>query len=114
MFYYCVMEKITTFSKRLKTIMDLKGISVAKIVQDLGITKSLMSKYLSGKVEPRQDRFDQLARYFNVTHGWLMGYDCDMYSNELRSKMMKLIETLTTDQLLKLYDFITRMMEDEQ
>ena len=94
--------------------MDLRGVSVAKMVTDLEISKSLISKYLSGKVEPRQDRFDQIARYFNVSHGWLMGYDCEMYSSDIKSQIIKLIETLNTDQLLQLYDFIKQLTEEKK
>ena len=108
------MEKISSFSKRLKILMDLRGVSVAKMVTDLEISKSLISKYLSGKVEPRQDRFDQIARYFNVSHGWLMGYDCEMYSSDIKSQIIKLIETLNTDQLLQLYDFIKQLTEEKK
>lgn len=108
------MEKISSFSKRLKILMDLRGVSVAKMVADLDISKSLISKYLSGKVEPRQDRFDQIARYFNVSHGWLMGYDCEMYSSDIKSQIIKLIETLNTDQLLQLYDFIKQLTEEKK
>lgn len=114
MFYYLIMEKISSFSKRLKILMDLRGVSVAKMVTDLEISKSLISKYLSGKVEPRQDRFDQIARYFNVSHGWLMGYDCEMYSSDIKSQIIKLIETLNTDQLLQLYDFIKQLTEEKK
>lgn len=114
MFYYVVMQKVSSFSQRLKLLMDLRGVSVSKMVIDLGITKSLISKYLSGKVEPRQDRFDQIARYFNVSHGWLMGYDCEMYSSDIKSQIIKLIETLNTDQLLRLYDFIKKLLEEKQ
>ena len=105
------MEKISTFSKRLRMLMDLRGVSVSRIVHDLEISKSLMSKYLSGKSAPRQDRFDQLARYFNVSHGWLMGYDCEMYSSDVKSQIIKLIETLNTEQMLELYDFIKKLLE---
>ena len=113
MFYYVLMEKISSFSKRLKILMDIRGVSVANMVEDLDITKSLMSKYLSGKVEPRQDRFDQIARYFNVSHGWLMGYDCEMYSSDIKSQILKHIETLDTDQLMSLYDFIKKLIEEK-
>lgn len=108
------MEKVSTFSKRLRLLMDIRGVSVSKMVQDLGLTKSLMSKYLSGKVEPRQDRFDEIARYFSVSHGWLMGYDCEMYSNDVKSQILKLIETFNTEELLELYGYIKKILEDKK
>lgn len=39
------------------------------------LNKSDLSQYVSGKVEPNQDKLFILARALNVNEAWLMGYD---------------------------------------
>ena len=39
------------------------------------MNKSDISQYVSGKVEPNQDKLFVLSLALNVSEGWLMGYD---------------------------------------
>lgn len=46
------------------------------LVNDLGIPKSAMSQYLSGKSQNMDSkRLYSIAKYLNVSEAWLMGYD---------------------------------------
>ena len=65
------------FSKRLADSMELNGKKQIDVVRDLGIPRSAMSQYLSGKFEPKKERIYQLSEYFGVTPEWLMGYTND-------------------------------------
>ena len=49
------------FSKRLADSMELNGKKQIDVVRDLGISRSAMSQYLSGKFEPKKDRIYQLS-----------------------------------------------------
>ena len=42
------------------------------------MNKSDISQYVSGKVEPNQDKLYVLAKALNVSEAWLMGYDVPM------------------------------------
>lgn len=68
---------LNIFSKRLADSMELNGKKQIDVVRDLGIPRSAMSQYLSGKFEPKKDRIYQLSEYFGVTPEWLMGYTND-------------------------------------
>lgn len=77
----------TTTSKRLSQIMSeqhLKQVDIldkAKpICEKYGVklSKSDLSQYVSGKVEPGQDKLAVLGAALNISEAWLMGYDVPM------------------------------------
>ena len=87
----------STFGKRLKEIMQLRGKRQADVAFETGIPKSALSQYLSGKFEAKQDRIYVLSRYFNVSEAWLMGCDVPMnrsISEEANDKMKDYISKL--------------------
>lgn len=71
-------------SSRLKAIMyqrNLKQVDILEMVQpyckkyDIKMNKSHISQYVSGKVEPSQDKLVILGMALNVSEAWLMGFD---------------------------------------
>lgn len=64
-----------TFAKRLRTIMDEKGLRQAELCMRTGIGKSAMSQYLHGAFIPKQEKVHVIAKALGVSEGWLMGYD---------------------------------------
>lgn len=100
------MKKITNFSQRLQFLLDINSMSATSFAQKLGISKSLISRYLSERARPRQERLDEIARYFNVSHAWLMGYDCEMYEDDIKNKIIKALEKLSQSEMLEIYSLI--------
>lgn len=77
------MTKATT-AERLRQLMDERNLKQADIIAkcdplckkyDVKITRSGLSQYISGKVQPGQDKLAILAQALNVDAAWLMGYD---------------------------------------
>jgi len=68
------MEKVST-ADRLKELMAARDVKQVDIISSTGITKGALSSYISGRYEPKQDNIYLLAKYFNVSEAWLMGYD---------------------------------------
>ena len=77
------MKKETT-SIRLKSLMDsrgLKQVDILKLTEPLckqyGIkmNRSDISQYVSGKVEPSQEKLVILGMALDVNEAWLMGFD---------------------------------------
>lgn len=64
--------------KRLLFLRNKYGLSDTEFAEKIGVPKSSMSMYLSGKRKMRQDRIAIVARIFNVSEAWLMGYDVSM------------------------------------
>lgn len=85
------MKELTT-SDRLKQIMSersLKQVDILKACEPyceehgVQIKKNDLSQYVSGKIEPRQDKLSILGLALNVNEVWLMGYDVPAGRDEL-------------------------------
>lgn len=80
------MKKYNT-SDRLLQIMkqrNLRQIDILNLTRpyclqyDVKMNKSDISQYVSGKVEPNQDKLAVLGMALNLNEAWLMGYDVPM------------------------------------
>lgn len=77
------MDRVST-ADRLKQIMEernLRQVDILNLVlpicakYDVKMNKSDVSQYVSGKVEPSQEKLVVLGMALNVTESWLMGFD---------------------------------------
>ena len=77
------MKRFTT-SQRLRQIMEERNLKQVDILNkvlpycakfDVKMNKSDISQYVSGKVEPIQDKLVMLGMALGVTEAWLMGFD---------------------------------------
>lgn len=68
-------EKITPCSIRIKEAMNDKGIKQIEIAKALNVSRSTISMYCSGKIEPKRDMIYKLANILSVNPAWLMGLD---------------------------------------
>lgn len=77
------MKKENT-SIRLKKLMsdrNLRQVDILNLtipycnIYGVKMNKSDISQYVSGKVEPNQDKLAVLGMALNVNEAWLMGYD---------------------------------------
>lgn len=106
-----------TTAQRLRQIMDDRGLKQADIIRmsepfcdryNVKLSKSALNHYVSGKVEPRQDKLSVLSYALGVSEAWLMGFDVPMErttpipgvaKDERKARMVKLFDRLTeTDQ----------------
>lgn len=76
--------KISNISARLKKIMtdnNMRQVDILKRVEpycqiyNIKMNKSDLSQYVSGKVEPSQDKLVILSMALNVSEAWLIGFD---------------------------------------
>lgn len=86
-----VLIKPESTAMRLKYLMGLHGYKQIDIVNlckpycdqyNVKMNKSDISQYVSGKVEPNQDKLFVLGNALNVSEAWLMGYDVPMERQE--------------------------------
>lgn len=75
------MEKygrVESVPNRLRKAMDISGKTQADLVRETEISKGTLSRYLSGKFEPKQIAINKLAVALNVSEMWLWGCDVPM------------------------------------
>lgn len=85
---------VSNFSNRLNEALKIKGVKPAEIARrseflynsgkiNKPLTKPLLSNYLKGTYEAKQDNLYALSLILNIDEAWLMGYDVPMKkSNE--------------------------------
>ena len=88
--------KISSSSIRLKEIMEKQNLKQIDILNktlpfcekyNVKMNKSNISQYVSGKVEPSQDKIMVLSMALGVTESWLMGFGGD--ETEGKAKVSK-------------------------
>lgn len=88
------MKRKTT-SERLKQIMEERNLKQVDILNlslpicakyDIKMNKSDISQYVSGKVEPSQEKLVVLGLALNVTESWLMGFDVSPHRKDSKTQ----------------------------
>lgn len=68
-------ELVSTFKDRLREGIDYAGLTQSELARRSGIHRAIISDYVRGKYEAKQDKLYELAKVLNVSEAWLMGYD---------------------------------------
>lgn len=63
------------FRKRLKEMMEERGMRQTDLAAKAGIDKSLISSYVVGRYEPKDENLQALAKALDRDAMWLAGYD---------------------------------------
>ena len=71
-------ERVESVAIRLRKAMNISGKTQADLVRETGIGKSNLSRYISGKFDPKSDTVYKLANALNVAEMWLWGCDVPM------------------------------------
>lgn len=64
--------------RNLRQVDILERVKPFCIKYDIKMNKSDLSQYVSGKVEPSQEKLVVLGMALNVSEAWLMGFDVPM------------------------------------
>ena len=68
-----MVEKVAQFKYRLRLAIDKSGLSQAAVARKAGIRRQIISDYLKGKYEAKQENIYRLAKALDVNEAWLMG-----------------------------------------
>lgn len=103
------MKELTT-SDRLKQIMSERGLKQVDILEackpyceryGVQLKKNDLSQYVSGKVEPKQDKLSILGMALNVNEVWLMGYNVPAGRKELEKLEQQLQSEVAACELFE-------------
>ena len=103
------MKELTT-ADRLKQIMSERGLKQVDILEackpyceryGVQLKKDDLSQYVSGKVEPKQDKLSILGMALNVNEVWLMGYNVPAGRKELEKLEQQLQSEVAACELFE-------------
>lgn len=69
---------MATISARINEALSIRNMKPIDLARATGIPKASISQYMSGYVEPKQNRIYLISKALNVREAWLMGYDVPM------------------------------------
>lgn len=69
------MNRVSTFSKRLREFRDRRGITLEVLSNIVGFPNQTLSRWERGDRIPKIDVVSQLSEKLNVPLLWLIGYD---------------------------------------
>ena len=70
------------FAKRLKKLRLNKHLTQDELAPELGISRSTLGMYETGKREPDFETLETIADFFNVDMNYLIGYSDDPHDWE--------------------------------
>ncbi|NTW95550.1 MAG: helix-turn-helix domain-containing protein [Erysipelotrichaceae bacterium] len=62
------------FAERLQVALSIRKIKAAELATRTGLSQSLISQYLNGKFDAKNDKICAIASALNVSESWLAGF----------------------------------------
>ena len=114
------MKKIHT-GERIKAIMEernLKQVDILRMAKKFEhsgakLTKSDLSLYVNGKVEPHQHKIHLLAKALDVNEAWLMGIDSPKHREAETPEILTVYNELHSERQDKVYDFAKGQLKEQ-
>ena len=66
---------VNKFGEKVEELLKENNYTKYKLAKDTGISKSVLSDYCKGKVQPTADTIIMIAKYFDVTTDFLLGLE---------------------------------------
>lgn len=79
-----------TFKNRLQELLNEHDMKAADLAKAINAPKGRISQWMHGKTNPSSTSLCQVARFFDVSEGWLLGNDVP--KNIDRQKLEKKVE----------------------
>lgn len=95
------MKLVSNFKNRLISEMKEQELKQVDLCKKTGISKSLISKYISGVSNANNKNTALIAKALNVNVARLIGYDVAKNFNDIRNQTEKYILDIELSDLLK-------------
>lgn len=108
------MDKV---NRRLEQAMNFRLMTAADLSRITGISKSSISRYMSGEYNPNSEKLDKISKALNVNEAWLLGYDgieMERESDEEREQRSRTIEEDMSDMMLKKLNELYKTLSFQQ
>lgn len=91
---------------RIKEVRKKKGLSLQQVADAVGLGNNTISRYETGKREPKLETWQALADFFNVSVPYLQGIDEEIYDLKFPTKQeaIDFIHKIMKVQNIKLED----------
>ena len=97
---------------RIKELRKKKKVTQQEVAEAIGITRRGFQKWENGESQIKSNNAQQLADYFGVSVGYLLGYDeADQMNNLVNNELENLTQKL--NQYREQYDVLKKVLSDK-
>jgi len=86
------------FSETLRQLIEEADISQRELAQEIKMSASTLANYVQGSRCPDYDTLMAIARYFNVTTDYLLGFQLDKVDDHKEIRLLQIFRSLTPEQ----------------
>ena len=86
------------FAEVLRQLIEDSEISQRKLASEIKMSPSTLANYVQGARYPDYDTLMSIARYFNVTTDYLLGFQLDTADDRQEAMLMQVFRSLTPEQ----------------
>ncbi len=102
-----------SMSERLKELRNEKGVSQKEVARSLKTTDVTIGRYENGDREPKGDMLYSLAKYYDVSVDYILGYSDNKKPltdlSEKQKKAIELANQLTDEEFNNIINLINSM-----
>lgn len=108
---------MSTFTKRVKSILEEKKITQKQLAQLSGIAEASICRYLRGDSEPRLDIIARIAKALDVSEAYLIGETnekkADNYKLEIRDIVARNRNIMTDQDKIDIINMLYGRYDDK-
>ena len=86
------------FAETLRQLIEEADITQKELAQEIKMSPSTLANYVQGVRNPDYDTLMAIARYFNVTTDYLIGFQLGKVDEHMEIKLMQIFRSLTPQQ----------------
>ena len=86
------------FAETLRWLIEDSDISQKQLAQEIKMSPSTLANYVQGSRCPDYDTLMSIARYFNVTTDYLLGFQLDKADDRQETMLLQIFRSLSSDQ----------------
>jgi len=86
------------FAKTLRRLIEDSEISQKQLALEIKMSPSTLANYVQGSRSPDYDTLMAIAKYFNVTTDYLLGFQLDKADDSQETMLLQIFRSLSQEQ----------------
>ena len=86
------------FAETLRQLIEEADISQKDLAHEINMSPSTLANYVQGSRSPDYDTLMAIARHFNVTTDYLLGFELGNIDDQKEMKLMQIFRSLSPEQ----------------
>lgn len=101
------------FSRKVKELRERKGLTMEKLANELGVSKSRVNMWENNGTVPRQDVLIQLSQYFGVSSDVLLGTGYFSNTTSISDSIQRKMKDLDSEETKKVDAYIDEILKNK-